>query len=80
MVAPAMARRACATGLAAVLLWCSCEGSGSDIGPSIPQIPSADYRVVVLDDQGRTVTAALVSIEGFPATGSTGRSPTATPS
>jgi hypothetical protein len=39
-------------------------GSGSDVGPSLPKIPDASTRVVVLDDQGRGVVGATVTAGG----------------
>lgn len=37
-------------------------GDGSDIGPKLPKLPDASCKVVVLDDQGRGVVGASVSI------------------
>ncbi len=51
--------------LGAVLALLSCEGGGSDIGPTIPEIPNEDYRVLVLDDAGRFVTNAAVRIDNL---------------
>ncbi|MEM7199545.1 MAG: endonuclease III [Planctomycetota bacterium] len=47
----------------------ACEGGGSDIGPTIPIIADADYRVLVRDDAGRAVSAARVTVEGISAAG-----------
>ena len=41
-------------------LLAACEGGGSDIGPEIPELSDVDYRVLVLDDQGRSVTRSQV--------------------
>ena len=49
-------------------------GDGSDIGPALPALPSDSCKVVVLDDTGRGVTAATVTIGGARArTGRNGR-------
>lgn len=68
-------KRAAATSLVLLLTVSACEGSGSDIGPDIePPLPNSDYRVLVHDDQGRGVSAALVSVSGIASPTPTGRS------
>ncbi len=53
----------------------ACEQSGSDIGPEVgPELANTDYRVLVHDDQGRGVSAAVVSITGNAQTYASGRS------
>jgi len=51
----------------------ACEGSGSDIGPTLRAPIPANYRVLVQDDQYRAVTSALVSIDGITETAATNR-------
>lgn len=65
-----------ATGwLAAGLLATACGvGDGSDIGPALPQLPDDSCKVVVLDDQGRAVVGATVTVGSARAiTGRNGR-------
>ena len=59
-----------------LLLWpaiAACAGDGSDIGPSLPRIPDASCKAVVLDDQGRGVVGAVVSIDTVGVRAITGR-------
>jgi hypothetical protein len=49
-----------------------CAGDGSDIGPKLPRLPDASSKVVVLDDQGRGVVAATVSVSGTSTSAITG--------
>ncbi|HZN39957.1 MAG TPA: hypothetical protein VFD82_14190 [Planctomycetota bacterium] len=46
----------------ALLLLAGCSGEGSDIGPTLPPLPKASCKVVVLDDLGRGVVGASVSV------------------
>ncbi|MBL8753936.1 MAG: hypothetical protein JNK15_11620 [Planctomycetes bacterium] len=48
-------------------------GDGSDIGPELAEIPDVSCRFLVLDDQGRGVVGATVSIDGTPLSATTGR-------
>ena len=51
------------------------KGSGSDIGPEIqPELPGNAYRVLIRDDQGLGVSAAVVSVSGITQTAVSGRS------
>lgn len=57
-----------------LLLLAACDvGNGSDIGPRFAPLPNASSRVVVLDDQGRGVTGARVTLAGSAASALTGR-------
>ncbi len=58
---------------AAGLFVAACAGEGSDIGPRLPRIPDASSKVVVLDDQGRGVVGATVTIDGTQLLARTGR-------
>ena len=63
-----------AVALAALLA--ACEGDGSDVGLQFDRLPEAYGRVLVLDDQGRGVTGAVVEAPALGlrgVTGSTGR-------
>ncbi|MBL9079756.1 MAG: hypothetical protein JNL08_19800 [Planctomycetes bacterium] len=70
-----MTRSERATFVVLTLTWlAACQGDGSDIGPKLAAIPDASCKVVVLDDQGRGVVGARVSIDGAVAlTGRNGR-------
>lgn len=50
------------TGSSVLLALAACAGEGSDIGPSLPRLPAASCKVQVLDDQGRGVCEARVTI------------------
>lgn len=54
------------------LLLASCAGDGSDIGPRLQPLPRSISKLIVLDDQGRGVSGARVTIGGV--TAKTGRS------
>ncbi|HEX6810345.1 MAG TPA: hypothetical protein VF384_01865 [Planctomycetota bacterium] len=41
-------------------LLCGCSGEGSDIGPTLPELPKASCKAVVLDDLGRGIVGASV--------------------
>lgn len=60
---------------AALLLLAACGvGDGSDIGPRLPKLPDASSKVVVLDDTGRGVVGASVTVGNARAlTGRNGR-------
>ncbi len=60
--------------LGAALAACD-AGNGSDIGPELSVLPNASCKVVVLDDDGRGVVGALVTIgaDGRAITGRNGR-------
>lgn len=69
-----MKRSATPTILLAVAALTACTGSGTDIGPRLDVIPDASSKVVVLDDQGRGVVAAVATIGAARAvTGRNGR-------
>jgi hypothetical protein len=59
------------------MLWivlAACQGEGSDIGPKLSALPTQSCKVVVLDDLGRGVTGARVTVGGAGAvTGRNGR-------
>jgi len=59
--------------ICALFLVVPSSGSGSDIGPEIPEVRTSDYRVVVHDDADRPVSGALVSLLGPGGVGATGR-------
>ena len=40
------------------------QGEGSDIGPDIPRLPNASFRVLVKSDDGAGVASALLRIDG----------------
>lgn len=48
-------------------------GNGSDIGPRFAPLPNTSSRVAVLDDQGRGVTGARITLAGSAASALTGR-------
>lgn len=56
-----------------VAAFSGCAGDGSDIGPRLPRIPDASSRVLVLDDQGRGVVGAVVTIDATSLRAITGR-------
>lgn len=57
-----------------LLVLAACDvGNGSDIGPRFAPLPNASSRVVVLDDQGRGVTGARVTLASSSASALTGR-------
>lgn len=58
-----------ATGVALVISIgvAACAGDGSEIGPSLPRLPSASSKVQVLDDSGRGVADARVEVGGIAA-------------
>ena len=49
----------------------ACSGEGSDVGPSLVDLPTASCKVLVRDDGNRAVSAARVAVAG--ATAVTGR-------
>ncbi len=51
----------------------ACSGNGSDIGPRLAKLPGESCKVVVLDDAGRGVVSATVSVVGTPISAITGR-------
>ncbi|MEQ1632014.1 MAG: hypothetical protein ABL997_06550, partial [Planctomycetota bacterium] len=54
-----------------LLAFAACSGEGSDVGPSLVDLPTASCKVLVRDDQGRAVAGARVTVAG--ATAVTGR-------
>ncbi|MCC6672254.1 MAG: hypothetical protein IT458_14425 [Planctomycetes bacterium] len=65
--------RATTTLLAALAALAACDaGSGSDIGPDLPRLPTADYRVLVRDDLGRAAANVRLTIDGFAESAATG--------
>lgn len=68
---------ACRRGIAAtsliVLLFGSCDGGGSDIGPRLPRIPDASTKVLLLDDQNRGIVSGHASVVGTTIEALTGR-------
>lgn len=59
------ARRAPLLLLATFAAFAACDvGDGSEIGPDLPILPDASCKVVVLDDQGRGVVGATVTVDG----------------
>jgi hypothetical protein len=57
-----------------LLAFAACDaGDGSDIGPRFAPLPNTSSRVVVLDDQGRGVTGARVTLADSAASALTGR-------
>lgn len=69
-----MKRSARHTVLLAAAALAGCTGSGTDIGPRLDVIPDTSSKVVVLDDQGRGVVAAVATIgEARAVTGRNGR-------
>lgn len=52
----------------------ACTGSGSDIGPSFPELPAGTCKATVRDNQGLGVSGAVVRVaDGVAVTGRTGR-------
>lgn len=52
----------------------ACTGSGSDIGPSFPELPAGTCKATVRDNQGLGVSGAVVRVaDGVGVTGRTGR-------
>lgn len=51
----------------------ACSGDGSDIGPTFADLPKSSSKVVVLDDQGRAVAGAAVTVVGTSLAAVTGR-------
>lgn len=63
-----------AAALSLLLALAACDvGTGSDIGPRFAPLPNTSSRVVVLDDQGRGVTGARVTLADSAASTLTGR-------
>lgn len=58
---------------AGLLLLAACQGGGSDIGPRLQPLPEAKFKLQVLDEQGRGVAGAKVTVAGV-APAATGRS------
>jgi len=54
----------CATCVVVAFSWwfAACAGDGSEIGPTLPRLPSASSKVQVLDDAGRGVVDARVEV------------------
>lgn len=73
----AMPRRrpfAAAVALPLLLALAACDaGAGSDIGPRFTALPNTSSRAVVLDDQGRGVTGARITLADSDASTLTGR-------
>jgi len=57
-----MSRRPIHTTALAWLVLAGCAGEGSDIGPTLPDLPKESCKVVVLDDAGRGVVGANVKV------------------
>lgn len=67
---PRRMRATLATGT--FLIAAACSGSGSDIGPRHAALPAGSCKVTVLDDEGRGVVAASVSLDGSARRATTG--------
>lgn len=59
--------------LSLVVVLTACSGDGSDIGPTLAELPKSSSKVVVLDDQGRGVAEASVTVVGTSLAAITGR-------
>ncbi|MCB9878866.1 MAG: hypothetical protein H6835_14825 [Planctomycetes bacterium] len=59
--------------LLAVVAFATCSGSGSDIGPRLARLSGESCRVQVLDDAGRGVVGARVTLVGTSLSTVTGR-------
>lgn len=51
--------------LGSLLLVAACKGEGSDIGPKLETDVQQDWRIVVQDQDGRPISSARISIEGY---------------
>ena len=59
--------------LSLVVILPACSGDGSDLGPTLAELPKASSKLVVLDDQGRGVAEATVTVVGTSLSAITGR-------
>ena len=67
-------RRSVLLSFAASLAFAACTGDGSNIGPAFAKLPAGTCKATVLDDQGRGVSGAVVTVgDGTGVTGRSGR-------
>jgi hypothetical protein len=67
-------RRSVLLSFAASIAFAACKGDGSNIGPSFAELPAGTCKATVLDDEGRGVSGAVVTVgDGTGVTGRSGR-------